>query len=81
MKKFQFPIFAEWTTADTEENVTRKLADTESPGNFRAIYSTIIRSRKRDEIDRITGTPATAAPANTFIMAALLALIFWRRVC
>jgi len=58
MEKGQLPIFAELTLADTEDSTAKtasKFTGTDNPRHLRVIQSTLIRSRKREEIDRIAG--------------------------
>jgi hypothetical protein len=58
MKKGQLPLIAELTlgaTKDCTANANTKFAGTENPRHLRVIYSLEIRSRKREEIDRIAG--------------------------
>jgi hypothetical protein len=59
MEKGQLPIFAELTLADTEDSTAKaassKFTGTDNPRHLRVIHSALVRSRKREEIDRIAG--------------------------
>lgn len=58
MKMAQLPLIAELSLGDTEEitaNAPRKFAGTDNPRHLRVIHAGLIRSRKREEIDRIAG--------------------------
>lgn len=58
MKKAQLPVFAELDLGDTEDCTAKaadKFAGTDNPRHLRVIISALVRSRKREEIDRIAG--------------------------
>jgi hypothetical protein len=59
MKKGQLPIFAELTlgtnTQDSTSKIAGKFTGTTNPRHLRVLYSLEIRSRTREEIDRIAG--------------------------
>ncbi|MGK5072368.1 hypothetical protein [Janthinobacterium sp. ZB1P44] len=58
MKKAQLPLIAELDLGDTEDSTAkavRKFTGTDNPRHLRVIQSAMIRSRKREEIDRIAG--------------------------
>ncbi|MFM9435005.1 hypothetical protein ACFDR9_002067 [Janthinobacterium sp. CG_23.3] len=59
MDKGQSPLFAELTLgADTQDftaHAARKFTGTDNPRHLRVIHALMIRSRKREEIDRIAG--------------------------
>lgn len=58
MKKAQLPLMAELDLGDTEDSTAkavRKFTGTDNPRHLRVIQSAMIRSRKREEIDRIAG--------------------------
>lgn len=59
MDKGQLPVFAELTlgadTQDSTAQTARKFTGTDNPRHLRVIHSLLVRPRKREEIDRITG--------------------------
>lgn len=59
MEKAQLPIFAELSlgtdTQDSTAQAARKFTGTDNPRHLRVIQAGMIRSRKREEIDRIAG--------------------------
>ncbi|MCY1286330.1 hypothetical protein D9M68_297930 [compost metagenome] len=59
MEKAQFPLLAELSLADTENFTAseqpRKFAGTDNPRHLRVICALMVRSRRREEIDRIAG--------------------------
>lgn len=58
MKKAQLPLIAELSLGDTEDftaQPARKFTGTDNPRHLRVIHAGIIRTRKREEIDRIAG--------------------------
>lgn len=58
MKKGQLPVFAELTLADTKYSTTKpasKFNGTDNPRHMRVIHAALVRSRKREEVDRIAG--------------------------
>ncbi len=58
MEKGQLPIFRELTLADTKDSTPKgpsKFTGTDNPRHLRVIHSALVRSRKREEIDRIAG--------------------------
>lgn len=64
MEKGQLPIFAELTLADTEDSTPKtpaRFTGTDNPRHLRVIHSSLVRPRKREEIDRIAG--ASNGPA------------------
>lgn len=58
MKKGQPPLFAELALPDPEDSTPKtatKFSGTDNPRHFRVIHAALVRSRKREEIDRIAG--------------------------
>jgi hypothetical protein len=57
MKKGQLPLIAELTLGATKDCTHKagKFTGTDNPRHLRVLYSLEIRSRKREEIDRIAG--------------------------
>ena len=58
MGKGQLPLFAELTLGDTEDftaKAARKFTGTDNLRHLRVIDALMIRPRKREEIDRISG--------------------------
>ena len=58
MKKAQLPLIVELDLGDTEDSTaknSRKFVGTDNPRHLRVIQSAMIRSRRREEIDRIAG--------------------------
>lgn len=58
MEKGQLPIFRELTLADTKDDTPKgpsKFSGTDNPRHLRVIHSSLVRPRKREEIDRIAG--------------------------
>lgn len=59
MEKAQLPLIAELSLADTENSTAqeapRKFTGTDNPRHRRVIHALLVRSRRREEIDRIAG--------------------------
>jgi hypothetical protein len=55
MKNAQLPLMAELSVADTTHSTTDKFTGTDNPRHLRVIHALMVRSRPREEIDRVAG--------------------------